>query len=151
MLNSYFPYFFRSDTHCIWRESLCFIFVNFLIYLCWFWYSHVWNKIFSRVQNNMKSMVSFFLTGFCTWLDYLFKILELHLNPVRNKWTASMNTLVSFELFELDYPSLQLSVQMEKATGDATRLLIVEVVSFRYNCTNVPHMIVFKLTLQDIW
>lgn len=25
-----------------------------------------------------------------------------------------MNTLVSFELFELDYPSLQLSVQMEK-------------------------------------
>lgn len=39
-----------------------------------------------------------------------------------------MNTLVSFELFELDYPSLQLSVQMEKATGDATRLLIVEVV-----------------------
>lgn len=27
--------------------------------------------------------------------------------------------------FELDYPSLQLSVQMEKATGDATRLLMV--------------------------
>lgn len=57
----FFPYFFRSDTHCIWRESLCFIFVNFLIYLCWFWYSHIWNKIFSRKSwgNNMKSMVSF--------------------------------------------------------------------------------------------
>lgn len=38
-----------------------------------------------------------------------------------------MNTLVSFELFELDYLSLQLSIQMEKATGDATGLLIVEV------------------------
>lgn len=39
-----------------------------------------------------------------------------------------MNTLVSFELFELDYPSLQLSVQMEKNQGDAARLLIVEVI-----------------------
>lgn len=120
-----------------------------LTYLYWIWYSHIWNIFLFKCMITCKDCLFF------SWIvfihDYnIFSILELHLNPVRSKWTTSIEY---FSPLQALWIRLSLSATFNSNGKHHRRCdpIVNRSVWFWCNSTNSPYVIPKILTLQDIY